>query len=489
MNFTALTATVQPNLDVNYIGMDVHSDNVVVCVRRNTINSSGQLVGKTIKTKKVVIKSSQEPLVELLSKYADGQQHIMTAESTFNWYWLADIAEDRGWNFRLADPCTVSQANIKAANDETDAEYLADRLRTGSLKSTCVLPRKLRGVRDLMRHRLRVMQEVSDKKVRLSNLYHNHCAHPMHGKLLTALQDAYDEISVDAVLESGICKNGSELIIGDLLTGLREAEARLAKIEAAVYERIDEVDEYKAERLLLKTSMKGCGDVLSAIIVTEIGDISRFRTMGDFVSYCRLAPTSKLSNGKSKGQGNAKNGNAYLSWALTELATLMARFNEPIRRYLERKQDKTGLRVVAVRALAAKLARCVYQVLRKNESFDLALAFGGKPTRAPTALAEKPAAEVVQSPQEPEVPPITTAPEPHLQAPLSEAPIVVKEPSPVKAKRGARKKAVSPASSAPAVTAEGRQTARKADRVKARCALTATPPSCAGTSCVKSRRE
>ena len=256
MNSIVLTANVQPNLDVNYIGMDVHSDNVVVCVRRNTINSSGQLVGKTIKTKKVVIKNSQEPLVELLSKYADGRQHIMTAESTFNWYWLADIAEDHGWNFRLADPCTVSQANIKAANDETDAEYLADRLRTGSLKSTSVLPRQLRGVRDLMRHRLRVMQEVSDKKVRLSNLYHNHCAHPMHGKLLAALQDAYDEINIDAVLESGICNNGSELIIGDLLTGLREAETRLAKIEAAVYARIDEVDSYKAERMLLKTSME-----------------------------------------------------------------------------------------------------------------------------------------------------------------------------------------------------------------------------------------
>ena len=113
MNSIVLTANVQPNLDVNYIGMDVHSDNVVVCVRRNTINSSGQLVGKTIKTKKVVIKNSQEPLVELLSKYADGQQHIMTAESTFNWYWLADIAEDHGWNFRLADPCTVSQATSR----------------------------------------------------------------------------------------------------------------------------------------------------------------------------------------------------------------------------------------------------------------------------------------------------------------------------------------------------------------------------------------
>lgn len=486
MNSIVLTANVQPNLDVNYIGMDVHSDNVVVCVRRNTINSSGQLVGKTIKTKKVVIKNSQEPLVELLSKYADGQQHIMTAESTFNWYWLADIAEDHGWNFRLADPCTVSQANIKAANDETDAEYLADRLRTGSLKSTSVLPRQLRGVRDLMRHRLRVMQEVSDKKVRLSNLYHNHCAHPMRGKLLTALQDAYDEINIDAVLESGICNNGSELIIGDLLTGLREAETRLAKIEAAVYARIDEVDSYKAERMLLKTSMKGCGDVLSAIIVTEIGDISRFRTMGDFVSYCRLAPTSKLSNGKSKGQGNAKNGNAYLSWALTELATLMARFNEPIRRYLERKQEKTGLRVVAVRALAAKLARCVYQVLRKKESFDLGLAFGSKPTHDQMTAA----AEVTQTPPEPALPPVpAVAVEHHYPAEESDAPIVVKEPVPVKSKRSTRKKAVSAASSKPAVAAEGRQTARKADRVKARCALTATPPSCAGTSCVKSRRE
>ena len=92
--------------------------------------------------------------------------------------------------------------------------------------------------------------------------------------------------------------------------------------------------------------------------------------MSDFVSYCRLAPTSKLSNGKSKGKGNAKNGNAYLSWALTELATLVARFNRPVQRYLERKLAQRGLRVIAIRSLAAKLARCVYQLLRKKEPFD-----------------------------------------------------------------------------------------------------------------------
>ena len=379
MNSTVFATHVQPNIECNYIGLDVHSDNVVACVRRNDLKANGELHGKTIKMKKIFIRQSLEPLERFLSEYADGKQHIMTAESTFNWYWLADIAERHGWNFCLADPCTVSQAKFKMANDETDAEYLAERMRTGSLQSTRVLPRSLRGVRDLMRHRMRIMQEVADKKVRLSNLYHSHCAHPMHGKDLHDLQDAYGEMDVGAVLESGICGNGSELIISDLLTGLKDAQARLARIEAAVYERIDEISAYKNERRLLKASMKGCGDVLSAIIVTEIGDISRFRTMGDFVSYCRLAPTSKLSNGKSKGQGNAKNGNAYLSWAMTELAMLMARYNKPVQHYLDRKLKKTGLRVVAIRSLAAKLARCVYQVLRKKEAFNLELAFGITP--------------------------------------------------------------------------------------------------------------
>lgn len=365
-----------PNLGINYIGMDVHGDNVVACVRKNTIKPDGQLAGKTIVIKKIDFRTSKEALINFLGLYANNQQHIMVAESTFNWYWIADIAEEHGWNFRLADPCTVSQANIKAADDKTDAEYLADRLRMGSLKSTKVLPKEMRGVRDLMRHRTRVMQEVSDKKIRLSNLYHNHCGHPMHGKELQELKAEFRKLGVQAVINSGIPNNGSEIIVADLLQGLILSEIRLESVETEVYPLIDKLDSFKETRELLKTSIRGCGEVLSAIIATEIGDISRFRTMGDFVSYCRLAPASKLSNGKSKGQGNAKNGNAYLSWAFTELATLMARFNAVVGEHLDRKLLKKKLRVVAIRSLAAKLARCVYQMLRKKEHFKIELAFG-----------------------------------------------------------------------------------------------------------------
>ncbi len=386
MNSTELHQSIGPNLDTNYIGMDVHSDNVVVCVRRNALKSDGQIVGKTIKSKKIEIKKTKEDLIAFLSRYATNQPHIMTAESTFNWYWIADIAEDNNWNFRLADPCTVSQANIKASNDETDAEYLADRLRLGSLKCTEVLPRRMRGIRDLMRHRLRVMQEVSDKKIRLSNLFYNHCAHPLHGSALMKLKEKYADEGNKAITETGIPANGTEHIIGDLLSGLMHAESRLAAVEEELYPLVYKLEEFKENCDLLMSSIKGCGRVLSTIIVTEIGDISRFRTMGDFVSYCRLAPTSKLSNGKSKGQGNAKNGNAYLSWAFTELATLMARFNTPVENYLAKKTLKKKLRVIAIRSLAAKLARCVYQILKKKESFILERSFP-EPRKENKALA------------------------------------------------------------------------------------------------------
>ena len=83
-------------------------------------------------------------------------------------------------------------------------------------------------------------------------------------------------------------------------------------------------------------SMKGCGFILRSIIATEIVNINRFRTEKDFVSYCRLSPAVRLSNEKKKVDGNRKNGNAYLSWAMTELANLMV-FHNPV---IKKKYDR-----------------------------------------------------------------------------------------------------------------------------------------------------
>jgi transposase len=119
----------------------------------------------------------------------------------------------------------------------------------------------------------------------------------------------------------------------------------------------------------------GIGKILALTVMFEVGDISRFPKVRDFSSYCRLVGAERLSNYKLKGTGNRKNGNPYLSWAFTEAAHFANRHREPAKRFFQRKRARTNA-IVAVRALAHKLARASYYVLRDKVDFDPEKAFG-----------------------------------------------------------------------------------------------------------------
>lgn len=82
-----------------------------------------------------------------------------------------------------------------------------------------------------------------------------------------------------------------------------------------------------------------------------------------------------MSNGKLKGRGNRKNGNPHLAWAFVEAAHFAIRYHSRVRRFYERKQTRTH-RVVALKAVAHKLARASYYVMRDQVPFEIDLAFG-----------------------------------------------------------------------------------------------------------------
>jgi transposase len=107
----------------------------------------------------------------------------------------------------------------------------------------------------------------------------------------------------------------------------------------------------------------------------ETGDINRFPGVGNYVSYGRLVGSSHLTNGKRKGSGNTKNGNAFLCWAFIEAANFAIRHNETIRHYYQRKQARTK-RIVALKAVAHKLARACYYIIKEDVAFELTRAFG-----------------------------------------------------------------------------------------------------------------
>ncbi len=77
---------------------------------------------------------------------------------------------------------------------------------------------------------------------------------------------------------------------------------------------------------------------------------------------------------QEKGKGNTKNGNKYLAWAFVEAAHFAIRFNSKIKSFDQRKKAKTK-GVVAIKAVAHKLCRACYYIMRDRVPFNITKAF------------------------------------------------------------------------------------------------------------------
>lgn len=159
----------------------------------------------------------------------------------------------------------------------------------------------------------------------------------------------------------------------------RWRQANLAVI-ATLTEQIELLEKRLQERVRprseygLLTSVPGIGEILATVILLEIGSIERFADVGNFASYVRCVGSVHSSNGKKKGEGNTKNGNRYLAWAFVEAAHFALRYCPEAKRFYERKKAKSNS-IVAIKALAHKLARACYHILKEHKPFDMTRCF------------------------------------------------------------------------------------------------------------------
>jgi transposase len=122
------------------------------------------------------------------------------------------------------------------------------------------------------------------------------------------------------------------------------------------------------------TTTPGIGEILATTIMLETGTVERFAGVGNFSSYARCVTSKRVSNGKKKGHGNVKNGNRYLAWAFIEAAHFASRYCPEAKHFYERKKARTNS-IVATKALAHKLARACYHMLKENQPFDVRRCF------------------------------------------------------------------------------------------------------------------
>ena len=252
-------------------------------------------------------------------------------------------------------------AGLKYTEDRSDARWLAHLLRLGIFPQGSIYPAAERAVRDLLRKRSQLVRQQTANLLSSENV----------GTRNTGLTGSGNRVKQLTGEEGEHLLPVSEiaLAVQSNLAGLRCLEEQSENVERVVLARV----KLRAAFQPLLT-VSGIGQILGMTIMLETGDIGRFATVGHFASYCWCGGSTKLPNGKRKGEGNTKNGNKYLAWAFVEAANFAVRYNPRVRRFYQRKQAKTK-GVVAIKAVAHQLARACYYVLRDQVPFDVSKAF------------------------------------------------------------------------------------------------------------------
>ena len=330
-----------------YAGVDLHTRAMYVCV----LDQDGEkLVHRNIK-------AEPEPFLRLLAAYR--QDVVVAAECTFSWYWLADLCAEEAIPFVLGHALYMKAIHGgKVKNDKVDSEKIAGLLRGGLLPQAYVYPARMRGTRDLLRRRTYIVRKRAEALAHIQNTNSQYNLPPLPGRISSKINrigvpERFEEPAVRWNVTADV-----ELIdhYDGLIRRLELYLARSAKVhDASMFYRL--------------RSVPGIGKVLALVMMYEIHDIARFPRVQDFISYARLVKCSKESAGKKCGYGGRKIGNAHLKWAFSEATCLFMREREKAKAFVEKRQRKHG-KGKAMSILAARLARSIYAMLKRGESFD-----------------------------------------------------------------------------------------------------------------------
>jgi transposase len=314
-----------------YSGIDLHSDNCYI----TTIDSQG-----------MVCKEQRMPNSELrITLYFRSLpgEHAAVVESTTGWYWLNDLLESLGIELVLAHAKylkAISYAKVKT--DKVDSHTLAILLWQNLIPRAHKISRELRGLRDTMRIRLRILQQRSDTLRRLKSV---------QAKFNGSVPDPY-RFQLAALEHTRDC--------------LTE---QILELEKSLHPTLIPNDDI--QRLLY---IPGIGKISAFTIYLEIDGIERFDSDKRFVSYCRLVPAADNSN-KTVHHRSSKDGNKYLKIAFSDAAVHAIQYYPEYKRFFQKRAKRSG-EAVARTCVAKELAKIVYYILKNKSQYK---GFKGQP--------------------------------------------------------------------------------------------------------------
>lgn len=331
-------------------GIDLHSRVLYLCILdgENDVRLHRQ------------IPASTTALLAALAPYREDL--VIGVESTFNWYWLADWCAEQDIDFVLGHALYMRAVHgPKVKNDRVDSRRIAGLLQSGMFPLAYVYPKAWRATRDLLRRRTFFMRKRAELlgHTQLCRLQYNLPEFEKRIDRKSNRDTVADVFSFEPSLAASVEAN---------MQLVQHYDEILNRLELAIKHH---ARDHQARLYYLLQTIPGIGPILGLNILYEVGDIHRFASPGDFVSYARLIRPKKTSAGKVVAPPAGKMGNAQLKWTFNEAACGFPRYNNWGKHYTARLKKKYG-NAKALAVLAHKLGRCAYYVMTRETPFDKA---------------------------------------------------------------------------------------------------------------------
>jgi transposase len=329
-----------------FVGIDLHRRRSVIVRTTDT--------GEVLEA--VQIHNDVERLTEVMARA--GQDPEVVLEATYGWYWAADALEAAGASVHLAHPLGVKAFSYRRVkNDVRDAADLADLLRMGRLPEAWIAPPATRELRELVRHRAKLVTLRA------------HCKAQVHAVLA--------KCGVQVSMSDLFGVAGTQLLDGlDLPSPFAARVASQRRLLEALDFEIDLFDRIVRGRLARDPAyaavqtIPGIGPILGAVLVAEIGDVTRFARPEQLTSWAGLTPKHHESDAKVHRGRITKQGSRLVRWAAVE-SVQRAPKSSPVGQRRDRVAGRRGRNIGAV-AAARQQVEYVYYALRDGHVRALA---------------------------------------------------------------------------------------------------------------------
>lgn len=291
------------NEHTTYVGLDVHKASISIAY---AAGSGGEPVW--------VEKIANEPgrLARMLRELGKRHGRVEVAyEAGPCGYAIYRQLQEMGIPCVVAAPSLIPiKAGDRVKTDRRDALKLARLLRSGDLSPAWVPDEEHEGLRDVSRAREDAVEDLHRARQRLSKLLLRRDLRPPTG--VNAWTKRYREW----LHQLKVGSPGPDAVLEEYRVAISEAEDRLARLEAAM--RAAVVGSPHAPVVAALQAMRGVQAVTAITLVAELGDLTRFRSPRQVMSYAGLVPAESSSGAREHRGGITKTGNAHARRVIVE---------------------------------------------------------------------------------------------------------------------------------------------------------------------------